>query len=483
MTAGSRLGPFHLVEPVGEGGQATVWKGRDLRNGNVVAVKILRTALTGPHELERLQREAALLQQLQDPGIPRGLELVRDDAQGLAGLAMEFVEGETLAAASGRTRISTLQALSIGREIARVLSVAHAQGIVHRDVKPANVLLRPGWEAQAHGHVVLVDFGIAKAETGATQYTATGAAIGTVAFMAPELLLLRSGDRAPLAPSLDVYSTGVVVWTMLFGRLPSGLPIEASMSELVLSHARPGPTVAPPDRRAEVESRAPGLVAVLERCVSANVVDRPRDGAALTVALPVPGAGLPAVASAPTSAPTSTPSWTSAVSAGGSYTQFAPSSGLPVGGGAAADPTRVAQTELISPRDRSTSPSGIILFAMIATGVLVIGGVALVGAGVVVRDRAAAAREESVDVSPAGQPRKETYGGDPAPAEADFRTVIYATGELRSAAERSPSNILVKVPRGQKVQLLGQSRTGSDGVWHLVRYGAYEGWMHDAVIR
>jgi len=270
-TPSGRLGPYHLNRIIGEGGQSVVWLATDVRTNRTIALKVLRAGLTTPNDIARLRREARVMAAIPDPGLPKGIELFENQASGTLALAMEFVDGTPLARVTGP--LPPAEVVAFAKELVRILGVVHGTGIVHRDLKPANIILRGGWGSFQPGAVVLVDFGIAKgSDSNATKHTATGAAIGTIAFMAPELLL----GNAPGVPSptWDIYSAGIILWALLTGTHPSGLPFTAPLSQFVMAHAQKTRPVLDPSTCARIDSHAPGLVAIVQRCIAADPKDR-----------------------------------------------------------------------------------------------------------------------------------------------------------------------------------------------------------------
>ena len=194
--------PWELLAPLGQGGMGTVWLAR--LEGREVALKLADEGL-------RLEREARLLARVRHPNVVRVLD--HGDWEGQAWAAMERVDGPTIEAAAP---LSTLQVVELGLALCSALAAVHAEGVVHRDVKPANVLL------SAAGPV-LVDFGIARGE-GEGRLTRTGLAAGTPGFVAPEAL----EGREP-SPAMDVYGLAATLAFAATGRLgayPSG-PLEA----------------------------------------------------------------------------------------------------------------------------------------------------------------------------------------------------------------------------------------------------------------
>jgi serine/threonine protein kinase/Tol biopolymer transport system component len=219
LAAGSRLGPYEIVAPLGAGGMGEVYRARDTRIGRDVAVKVLPPAFAADEDrLARFRREAQVLGSLNHPHIAAiyGLE----ESGGVDALVLELVEGETLEERLAVGPLPVDEALVIARQIAEALEAAHERGIVHRDLKPANVKLPPD------GSVKVLDFGLAKAMTSeqfspdvansptlTSANTQAGAIIGTAAYMSPEQARGKAVDRRA-----DVWAFGALLYEMLTGR-------------------------------------------------------------------------------------------------------------------------------------------------------------------------------------------------------------------------------------------------------------------------
>jgi len=215
LPAGTTLGPYEILAPLGAGGMGEVYRARDSKLGRDVALKVLPAAVADdPERLARLQREAQVLASLNHPNIAHiyGLES--------RALVMELVEGPTLAERIAAGPLPLDEALPIARQIAEALEAAHEKGIVHRDLKPANIKVTP------QGLVKVLDFGLAKAledspasgelansPTLSLAATKAGIILGTAAYMSPEQAKGKPVDRRA-----DIWAFGVVLHEMLTGR-------------------------------------------------------------------------------------------------------------------------------------------------------------------------------------------------------------------------------------------------------------------------
>lgn len=210
---GQSIGRYHILEQLGEGGMATVYKAYDTRLERNVAVKVLRTEMFSPvllkGVLQRFEREAKSLAKLSHPNIVNILDY--GEHEDMPYLVMEYLPGGTLKQKLGRA-IPWQEAIRLILPVANGLSFAHQNGIIHRDVKPSNILL------QATKSAVLTDFGIAKLLEGVEGQTLTGSGvgIGTPEYMAPE----QGVGAHTIDARADVYSLGIVLYEMITGRKP-----------------------------------------------------------------------------------------------------------------------------------------------------------------------------------------------------------------------------------------------------------------------
>ena len=204
------VGKYTVEKELGRGGMATVYLGRDERHGRNVAIKVVHPELTSGVAAERFQREIAIVSALRHPHIVPLFD--SGEVDGLLYYVMPFVEGESLRQRLDRERtLEIADAFAIARDVAEALDYAHAHGIIHRDIKPQNILLDAG-------HAFVADFGIARAVevAGGEALTVSGVVVGTPQYLSPEQ---ASGD-AGLTGSSDVYSLACVVYEMLGGEPP-----------------------------------------------------------------------------------------------------------------------------------------------------------------------------------------------------------------------------------------------------------------------
>lgn len=207
--SGKQLGTYQIVEPLGEGGMASVFKAYQLGKLNrYVAIKILPKQLAQDSEfMGRFNREANVLAKLQHPRILPVFDY--GEADGYTYIVMPFLESGTLADLIHNKPLPLPQVRNFIVQIAEALDYAHAQGIVHRDIKPSNVLV------DERGNCLLSDFGISKILEGTQQFTSSGSIIGTPAYMSPE-----QGRGDTLDGRSDIYSLGIILYEMVTGRVP-----------------------------------------------------------------------------------------------------------------------------------------------------------------------------------------------------------------------------------------------------------------------
>ncbi|HVS01795.1 MAG TPA: serine/threonine-protein kinase, partial [Thermoanaerobaculia bacterium] len=261
----TRLGRFEILELVGAGAMGEVYRARDPQLEREVAVKVLPAAVAQePARLQRFEREARAVGRLDHPN----LLTIHDvgSHQGAPYLVCELLEGQTLRQRLEAGALPLREALGYGSQIAQGLAAAHEQGVVHRDVKPANLFVT------RDGRVKVLDFGLAKLveraspteSQGPTQTAVSelGMVLGTVAYMAPEQAAGRSVDHRA-----DQFALGVVLYEMLAGSRPFAGETAAETLTAILRHdpeplARAAPRVPPPLRW------------IVERCLAKDPADR-----------------------------------------------------------------------------------------------------------------------------------------------------------------------------------------------------------------
>lgn len=261
-----RLGPFLLLGPVGSGGAGEVHRAIDERNGRAVALKLLHAGAVGDRAVaDRMAAEIAAVRRLDHPGIVRVLDHGVTD--GRPWLAMEPLAGCTLERYARPARLlPEAVAVAVVARVAEALSAAHQRGVVHRDVKPSNVIV--DWAAD---RVTLTDFGLARLPD--AEQTVTGVVVGTPAYMAPELL----GGAAPTAAS-DLYALGVLMFELLTGRRPHEADTLGALLQAVAAARAP----ALDTLRRDLPGGLSDLVAALLAKVPAH---RPPDAGSVAVAL------------------------------------------------------------------------------------------------------------------------------------------------------------------------------------------------------
>src|SRR5262245_3372631 len=225
------LGSYHLLEEIGRGGMAVVWKASHPQLNRTVAIKTIRSdATAGPDALARFRAEAQAVARLQHPNIVQIFEV--GDDNGRPYLVLEYVDGGSLAQRLDGRPVPATDAATLVETLARAVDYAHRPGLVHRDRKPANILLVSGGlvsgessnvETTHHSPLTtrqpkIADFGLAVLmDGGAERLTETGTAVGTPTYMAPEQ---ARGRRADIGPAGDIHALGVILYEMLTGRPP-----------------------------------------------------------------------------------------------------------------------------------------------------------------------------------------------------------------------------------------------------------------------
>jgi serine/threonine protein kinase len=266
LAAGTRLGPYEVLSPIGAGGMGEVYRAKDTRLERTVAVKVLPQHLSASPEVrQRFEREAKTISQLSHPHICALYDVGREGETEY--LVMEYLEGETLSDRLARGALPLEQTLKFGVEIADALDKAHRQGIVHRDLKPGNVML-------TKSGVKLLDFGLAKAMAPATTLnnltalptqqalTQEGTILGTFQYMAPEQLEGKDADART-----DIFAFGAVLYEMATGRTAFTGASRASLISSIMTSEPPAISTIEP-------MTPPMLEHIVQRCLAKGADDR-----------------------------------------------------------------------------------------------------------------------------------------------------------------------------------------------------------------
>jgi serine/threonine-protein kinase len=262
---------YAIDREIARGGMATVYAARDLRHGRRVAIKVLRGELSAAVGAERFLAEIRVTASLVHPHILPLFDSGSGD--GLLWYAMPFVEGETLRSYLARVGpLPIAEAVRLAREVADALDHAHVRGIVHRDVKPENVLLQGG-------HALVADFGIALAleQAGGGRITRTGLTLGTPQYMAPEQ---AAGERL-LDARVDVYALGVMLHEMLAGEPPFAATTRRAVVRRMMHELPPALATRRPDM-------APFIEGAVQKALAKRPNDRFPSAAAFAAALAAP---------------------------------------------------------------------------------------------------------------------------------------------------------------------------------------------------
>ncbi len=290
LASGTMLGPYQILAPLGAGGMGEVYRARDTRLGRDVAVKVLPSHLADtPEARARFDREARTVSQLNHPHICTLHDI--GSQNGIDYLVMELVEGDTLARRLEKGPLPVAEVLALGRQIAQALDRAHRAGVVHRDLKPGNVML-------TKGGAKLLDFGLARAlglapttdtmthsPTMTGPLTAEGTIVGTFQYMSPEQLEGREADARS-----DLWALGCVLFEMTTGKRAFDGGSQASLIAAIMERQ-------PPALSAMQPLTPPNLERVVTRCLQKDPDARFQSAGDLAFALEVEGSNSASTAS------------------------------------------------------------------------------------------------------------------------------------------------------------------------------------------
>ncbi len=288
LSAGSRLGPYEILGPLGAGGMGAVFRARDARLDREVAIKVLSDDLAGdPDSLHRFRHEAKVVAALSHPNILSIFDVGTEN--GISYAVMELLEGETLRERLRAGPLGPAEAVERALQLARGLAAAHGKGIVHRDLKPENLFLTKD------GLLKILDFGLAKRtvaprETRAADQpttrlvTAPGVVVGTLAYMSPEQV-----EAGPVDPRADVFAFGAILYEMLSGRMAFR---RSTITETMIAVLRE----EPPELSSSGARVSPGLDDIVRRCLRKKREDRFASAAELVSVLQAIASGSDDVA-------------------------------------------------------------------------------------------------------------------------------------------------------------------------------------------
>jgi CheY-like chemotaxis protein/outer membrane murein-binding lipoprotein Lpp len=256
-------GRYQILEEIGSGGMGMVYRAFDQVLGEPVAIKTLRPELVrDPVALERFKSEIRLARHISDRHVVRTHDF--GDHDGIFYLTMEYVEGITVRdLLDSRGRLGLASTMAIATQLAQSLAVAHQEGVIHRDIKPQNLLL------DATGMLKVMDFGVARLANRSTGITQAGMLVGTPAYMAPEQILSDSFDARA-----DLYAAGVVLFECLTGRLPFEASTQVALIAKLMMETPPSPASINPEV-------SPALSALVLRLLAKEPDQRPASGTEL----------------------------------------------------------------------------------------------------------------------------------------------------------------------------------------------------------
>ena len=278
LSNGDRFGDFEIIAEAGRGGMGVVYKARQVSLQRLVALKVISPEISDePDFRSRFERESRLAASIDHPNVVS--VHAAGEVEGLSYIAMQWIEGTNVAEALEDGPLELERVVAIGEQMGVALDAAHATGLIHRDIKPGNILLR---KLGRREYAYLTDFGIAKrsAIDQGTDLTKAGSVVGTINYMAPEQIHGRA------VPSSDLYALGCVLFEAATGRRPFERESEVATMWAQMNDPRPRPS----DVRSGL---GPGFDEVIGTALAIDPADRYDDGAELAEALRRAGAGVP----------------------------------------------------------------------------------------------------------------------------------------------------------------------------------------------
>jgi eukaryotic-like serine/threonine-protein kinase len=290
---GEVLGNYRLESVLGQGGMGSVYRARHTLLGRVAAVKVLSASLAHDEQyVSRFFHEARVVNEIRHPNIVDIIDFIRLEAPRRVAYVMEYLEGPSLGRLLGERRLTPLQATNLCLQLVRALSAVHRRGVIHRDLKPDNLIIigQIGGDFSESPSLKILDFGIAKSSDSASSSqhrTATGAILGTPAYMPPEQI---AGERVSTAA--DIYPVGAIYAEMLTGARVFSGPALAVMRQKIVGEV---PEILIDERVPEGAKIQP----LIARCLDADAKRRPSiaelEAALLEILRAQPGAPVPSL--------------------------------------------------------------------------------------------------------------------------------------------------------------------------------------------